>query len=55
MLKFIYRKKRSYSEKDYKYRFSEFTKDYPVILSTAHSMLNAILREHLLDYKIREI
>lgn len=44
--------KRGYSAKDYKYRFSEFTKDYPVILSTTHSILNAIPKEYLFDYII---
>lgn len=46
------RRSRSYSVRDYKSRFSEFAKDYPVILSTTHSILNAIPKEHLFDYII---
>ncbi len=39
-----------YSIKGYKYRFNDFIKQYPVILSTTHSILNSVPENYLFDY-----
>jgi len=42
----------TFSIDDYKGRFSEFIKEYPVVLSTTHSLKNSIEENFLFDYVI---
>lgn len=41
-----------YTWNEYKQRFSEFTTDYPLILSTCHSIRRSLPEDQLLDYLI---
>ncbi|OEG00141.1 DNA/RNA helicase [Vulcanibacillus modesticaldus] len=41
-----------YTIKNYKHKFKNFIKDYPVILSTTHSILNSAPNNYLFDYLI---
>lgn len=55
--KYIYQtysnaEKPDYTKKDYKVRFSEFIKTFPVILSTTHALQMSIPQNFLLDYVI---
>jgi hypothetical protein len=42
----------NFTIKSYKARFLEFIKEYPVILSTTHSILNSVTENYLFDYII---
>ncbi|MEX1030277.1 MAG: AAA domain-containing protein [Paenibacillaceae bacterium] len=42
----------NYSIKSYKYNFQDFIQDYPVILSTTHSIKTSITDNYLFDYLI---
>ena len=44
--------KEIYSIEDYKYHFEDFTKQYPIILSTSHALLSSIDHESMFDYLI---
>lgn len=44
--------KGKYSISNYKYKFHEFIKEYPVVLSTTHSILTSIPDDFLFDYVI---
>ena len=46
------RKKEKYSIGNYKYKFQDFVKEYPVVLSTTHSILTSIPDDFLFDYLI---
>ena len=46
------RTKGKYSISNYKFKFKEFIKDYPVVLSTTHSILTSIPDGFLFDYVI---
>lgn len=53
----LYRKysngpRNSYTATNYKYNFEKFIQDYPVILSTTHSIMNSISENYLFDYLI---
>lgn len=41
-----------YTVKSYKLRFKEFIQEYPVILSTTHSIISSITENYLFDYII---
>lgn len=41
-----------YTIKSFKYNFQNFIQDYPVILSTTHSIMNSISENYLFDYLI---
>ena len=42
----------SYTVNSFKHNFKNFIKDYPVILSTTHSIMNSISENYLFDYLI---
>lgn len=44
--------RRIFTPSTYKQQFSQFTRDYPVILSTCHSLGNSLPEGYLLDYLI---
>ncbi len=44
--------RRSYDSKDLYFRLDDFVKDYPVILSTTHSLRSISLNEYLYDYVV---
>lgn len=44
--------KPDFTKKDYKVRFSEFIKTYPILLSTTYSLRRSIPQNYLLDYVI---
>jgi RecA/RadA recombinase len=46
------RNRGKYSIKSYKYNFKDFILDYPVILSTTHSIKTSIVDNYLFDYLI---
>ncbi|KUM40485.1 AAA domain-containing protein [Arthrobacter sp. EpRS71] len=46
------KRRRTYTESSYKTDFAEFTSDYPVVLSTCHSLRRNIPTGKLLDYLI---
>ncbi|QUW23012.1 AAA family ATPase [Sporosarcina sp. Marseille-Q4063] len=48
----LIRKKGKYSIGNYKYKFQDFVKEYPVVLSTTHSILTSIPDGFLFDYLI---
>ncbi len=50
--KYTKRSRESYNIHDYKRNFRDFIDDYPVILSTTHSILNSISVNYLFDYLI---
>lgn len=55
--KFLYkrfhiRSGKEFTKDSYKKSFSNFIKDYPILLSTTHSLRSSILENYLLDYVI---
>jgi superfamily I DNA and/or RNA helicase len=42
----------NYTVKSYKLRFKEFIQEYPVILSTTHSIISSVTENYLFDYII---
>ncbi len=42
----------NYTVKSFRYKFQKFIQDYPVILSTTHSIMNNISENYLFDYII---
>lgn len=44
--------RKKYTVKNYRCNFKNFIKDYPVILSTTHSIMNCISENYLFDYLI---
>lgn len=49
---FSKRARGNYTTKSFKYNFENFIKDYPVILSTTHSIKTSIAENYLFDYLI---
>lgn len=49
---YLQHRREIYNIDDYKWNFDEFTKQYPIILSTSHSLLSSIEKESLFDYLI---
>jgi superfamily I DNA and/or RNA helicase len=47
----LYRKE-TYTIDDYKLHFDEFIKQFPILLSTSHSLINSIDKDMLFDYLI---
>lgn len=45
-------KKERFTVKSYRFKFKEFVKRYPVILSTTHSILKSVTENYLFDYII---
>lgn len=50
--RYSHRKRINYSAKSFKHRFKDFIWDYPVILSTTHSIMTCIPENYLFDYLI---
>jgi superfamily I DNA and/or RNA helicase len=46
------RSRGNYTIKSYKYNFKSFIEEYPVLLSTTHSIMNSITENYLFDYII---
>lgn len=46
------RPREDYAIDDYKHNFEQFTRQYPIILSTAHSLLTSIDKDAMFDYLI---
>jgi very-short-patch-repair endonuclease len=42
----------NYTVRSYKFRFKEFIQEYPVILSTTHSIISSVTENYLFDYII---
>ena len=42
----------NYTAKNFRYKFQDFICDYPVVLSTTHSIINSISENYLFDYLI---
>lgn len=51
-LRYARKRRRTYTESSYKTAFAEFTSDYPVVLSTCHSLRRNVPTGTLLDYLI---
>ncbi|MFL0248082.1 AAA domain-containing protein [Candidatus Clostridium stratigraminis] len=50
--KYSIKNRENFTIKSYKARFKEFINEYPVILSTTHSILNSVTENYLFDYII---
>lgn len=50
--KYSKRSRGKYTVKSFKYNFKNFMKDYPVMLSTTHSIMTCISENYLFDYLI---
>jgi RecA/RadA recombinase len=53
-LRYHNRKREQYSEADLQCRSKQFIQDYPIILSTAHSLRNSLNPEYIYDYVIMD-